>query len=140
MCKVGTIGLLILGYLVAFYLIGKDFTKPRHLGNFPVTAEKIAKDLEGRSVVLPFGQMWPFDASQGITVTVMGKKQVDDFVVVAIEVQAVANVPPSKEEKSQPAKIALGGAMKLTYEIFGKDWYLVAAEGLTLRARSVNAQ
>jgi hypothetical protein len=140
---------IVIGSLVLLILLGggylgyKNFiAKPDHLSQFNVTPERMAKDLEGRQAALAFGQAWPFEAGQGIVVTVLAKKQVDEFVIVAVELKASAKVePPQTDKKDEKPKeppvklnVALSGVAKLTYERIGNEWYMIGVEGLSLRA------
>lgn len=121
------------------------------IGRFNLSADRVAKDLEGRAVNLMANQIWPFDPSQNISVQIVGKKQVDEFVVVVVDVKALAAVQQAELPKEQfstnptskdipktlpklPSKLHLNGRMKLTYELVDDEWYLLAAENLNLRA------
>lgn len=127
----------------AYYLY-KTNAKPDMLSQFNVSSERVAKDLEGRTAPLPYGQVWPFEPQQGITANIVSKKQVEDFVVVVVEVKAQADVAPPKtdpKEKEKPmppgiksVKVGLSGLMKLTYEKIASEWYLVGIESVSLRA------
>ncbi len=126
--------------------------KPNIVSKFNLSPDRIAKDLDGRTVNLMLNQVWPFDSTQNITVQVDGKKQIDEFVVVVVDVKAVAPVqqtpdtpkeqfstnPTSKEVPKTPAKLPsklqLNGKIKLTYELVDGDWYLVGLENLALKA------
>lgn len=125
------------------YYIYKSNAKPDMVSQFNVSNERIAKDLEGRTAPLPYGQVWPFEPTQGITATVVSKKQVDDYVVIVVDVKAAAEVKPQqtekKEEKAPPpgiksVKVGLNGLLKLTYEKISTDWYLVGIDSVSLRA------
>lgn len=125
--------------------------KTNVVGKFNLSSDRISKDLDGRAVSLMLNQVWPFDSSQNINVQIVGKKQVDDFVVVVVDVKALAPVQQMEAVKEQfstnpnskdvpkttpklPSKLQLNGRMKLTYELVDSDWYLLAAENLNLRA------
>lgn len=125
--------------------------KTNVIGKFNLSSDRISKDLDGRAVSLMLNQVWPFDSSQNINVQIVGKKQVDDFVVVVVDVKALAPVQQAEAVKEQfstnpnskdvpkttpklPSKLQLNGRMKLTYELVDNDWYLLAAENLNLRA------
>jgi hypothetical protein len=120
-------------------------------GKFNLSSERIAKDLDGRAVSLMLNQVWPFDVSQNINIQIVGKKQVDEFVVVVVDVKALAPVQQAEIPKEQfsttttskdvpktspklPSKLQLNGRMKLTYELVDNEWYLLGAENLNLRA------
>ena len=139
MQKAVVVGLLLILVGAAGYLYYKS--RNDLVGQFNVTSDKIASDLEGRTAPLPYGQVWPFEPNQGLTVKIVGKKQVDDYVQVVIEVSAQAKVEPpktdKKEEKPPPVKsfkVALTGLAKLTYERVGTEWYIVGVDSLSLRA------
>jgi hypothetical protein len=128
-----------------YYFYKSYVAKPDHLSKFNVTTERMVKDLDGKSVMLPFGQAWPFEKDQGVSVQVVSKKQVDDYVVVAVEVSAVAKVePPPKDEKSKepppklPSKVSLSGIMKMTYEEINGQWYLIGLESVSLQAKPLD--
>lgn len=126
----------------------------RLVNDFQVPVERIAKDLEGRQVSVSHGQVWPFDKGQALSVSVVSKKQVDHFVVVVADVRATAGVDQPKETKESPkeqpkdkpatpappappkvpTKVNLSGHLRLTYERFGGDWFLVGVDGLTAKA------
>lgn len=140
-------GVVVIGLLLILIAGGGYYAwkvnKPDIVSQFNVTNDKIAKDLEGRTAPLPYGQMWPFEPSQGITATIVSKKQVDDFIVVVVEVKASAEVTPpkaeGKEDKAPPpgiksVRVGLAGLLKLTYEKIGTDWYIVGVESVSLRA------
>jgi hypothetical protein len=128
------------------------FNKSNNVSKFNVSSEQIAKDLDGRSVAVMFNQVWPFDSSQSITVKPVSKKPLDEYVVVVVDVNAIAPViqdtPTQKEQFSTnpsskdapkpvvklPSKLQLVGRMKLTYEIIDNEWYLLSADNLTLKA------
>ena len=121
----------------------KSNAKPDLVSQFGVANDRIAKDLEGRTAPLPYGQVWPFEPSQGITVTLVSKKQVDDYIVAVVDVKATADVAPpkveGKEDKAPPAgvksvKVGVQGLMKLTYERINAEWYIVGVDSVSLRA------
>ena len=125
------------------YYAYKTYAKPDMVSQFSVSNEFIAKDLEGRTAALPYGQVWPFEPNQGIKTTIVSKKQVEDYVVVVVDVKATAEVSPpkteKKEEKAPPpgiksVKVGLQGLLKLTYEKINTEWYLVGIESVSLRA------
>jgi len=141
-------GIMLVSQLLAGWLIT---SKPNTLSKFGVPTERIAKDLDGRAVSLMLNQVWPFDASQNIEVQIIGKKQVDEFVIVVIDVKALAPVQQAETPKEQfsttttskdvpktppklPSKLRLVGKMKLTYEFVDNEWYLMGTENLSLRA------
>jgi len=126
--------------------------RPNIVSKFNLSSDRIAKDLDGRTVNLMLNQVWPFDSTQNITVQVDGKKQIDEFVVVIVNVSAIAPVqqtpdtpkeqfstnPTSKDVPKTPVKLPsrlhLNGKIKLTYELIDGDWYLVGLENLALKA------
>jgi hypothetical protein len=139
-----------LGQIFSAYVISG---KPNNVSRFNVTEEAIAKDLDGRALPLGMGQIWPFESSQNIKVTISKKKPLDEYVVVIAEITALAPVdqtapagpkeqfstsPSSKDTPKSntklPTKLQLRGTLKLTYEVFDSNWYLISAENLTLRA------
>lgn len=133
-----------------YYVYKTNFAKPDYVSKFNVSTERMAQDLEGKSVMLPFGQAWPFEKDQGISVKIVSKKQVDDYVVVAVEVTASAKVepapPPPKDEKAKepdkteklPSRLVLSGLMKMTYEQINGEWYLVGAESVSLQLKPID--
>lgn len=104
---------------------------------FNLTSERIAKDLEGRTAPLLYGQVWPFDPTQNLVASVVGKKTVDDYVVLFVNLKANANVTTEKEKEKLPTQIALSGIGKLTYENVGSEWYLINVESVSLKATPV---
>lgn len=124
------------------YYVYKSNAKPDMISQFNVTNERVAKDLEGRTASLPYGQVWPFEPPQGITAVIISKKQVEDFVIIVVEVKATADVAPPKTEKDakppplgiKSVKVGLSGLVKLTYEKISSEWYLVGIETVSLRA------
>jgi hypothetical protein len=130
-------------------------SKTNIVGKFNLSSDRIVKDLDGRAVSLMLNQVWPFDSSQNINVQIVGKKQADDFVVVVIDVKALAPVQQVDIPKEQfsttttskdvpktppklPSKLQLSGRMKLTYELVDGDWYLLGAENLSLKATPID--
>lgn len=129
-------------------------SKPNNVSKFNLTEDAIAKDLDGRVLSLALGQVWPFDSSQNITVKIDKKKPLDEYVVIVAEVNAVAPVqreetssvpkeqfstnPSGKDTPKTPAKLPsklhLRGMIKLTYENFDGNWYLISIENLSLKA------
>jgi len=138
---VAVLGLAVIGG--GSYFVYKSYiAKPDHLSKFNVTTERMVADLEGKSVMLPFGQGWPFANDQNLAVKIVSKKQVDDYVVVAVEVSAIAKVeqPPKDEKAKEPApklpnRLSLSGIMKMTYEEINGQWYLVGLENVSLQAK-----
>lgn len=132
--------------------------KVNNVGKFNVPSEKIVKDLDGKVVPIMFNQAWPFDSSQNISLTIVSKKSSDEYVVVVVDLKALAAVqqpeipslpkeqfsttPGSKDPPKPalpmppklPSKVSLAGKAKLTYELIDSDWYLINLENLTLRA------
>ncbi len=128
----------VISVVVAAGLLGAIFyfatQKPDHLSSFNLSNERIARDLDGRNLTLGAGQFWPFEASQKITAKIVGRKQVDEFVVIIVEVSATAKVPEDEKEKKLPKKIALTGTIKLTYEQVEGLWYMVGLDPVAIRA------
>ncbi len=135
-------------------MIKNSETKSRTLGDFDVQEQQMAKDLEGFSVGLPYGQVWAFDPTQNIVVKALGKKRAEEFVAVAAEISALAKVQQeekiapkvqsstdpikstAKEQPKLPESISLSGVAKLHYEKIGDKWYLVNIESVSLKVRS----
>lgn len=116
--------------------------KPNTIDKFDLSAERVVKDLNGRAVNLILNQVWPFDASQNINVQIIGKKQVDEYVVIMTDVKVLTDVQKTETPKEQfttsketklPSKLQLTGTMKLTYELVGGNWYLVSMENVSLK-------
>jgi hypothetical protein len=124
--------------------------KPNNVGKFNLASERLARDLDGKSVSLMLNQVWPFEASQNINVQIVTKKQMDEYVVVFADVKALAAVqqqPDTPKEQFSttptgkdvpktaklPSKLQLMGRMKLTYELVDNEWYLLTVENLSLR-------
>lgn len=136
------------------------FSKTNNVGKFGMESEQIIKDLDGRTVAVMFNQVWPFDSSQDIKLKVLSKKQLEEYVVVVVDVNALAAVqqPPQETPKEQfstnptskepvkpvnppvklPSKLHLTGRMKLTYELVDNDWYLIGVDNLNLKALPIN--
>lgn len=155
------IALLLAQYIQVGSLFYSSF-KPNLARQFNQSTDQIKNDLEGKVVPIMFNQVWPFDSSQNITLDIVNKKQVDDYVVVVVDVKAMANVQPidpasviPKEQFSTnptskepvkpavpapklPSKVKLWGRMKLTYEKIENDWYLITVENLGLRALPID--
>ncbi len=128
--------------------------KTNNVGKFDVQPERIAKDLDGKAVNVMFNQVWPFDASQNLNLQVVGKKAVDEYVVIVVDVKVVAAVQQQELPKEQtsvhpagkevpksvkwPSKLQLSGKMKLTYELVNNEWYLLTADNLSLKATPVD--
>ncbi len=124
------------------------------ISKFNLSKVRITKDLHGRAVGLMANQIWPFDSSQSIVVKVIGKRQVDEFVVVVLDVNVLAAVQKNqikeqyststtskdvpKTEPKLPDTLRLTGKMKLTYELIEDEWYLLGIENLNLRASPVD--
>jgi len=120
-------------------------SKPNYVSSFNVPSTEIAKDMDGKIVHLPYGQVWPFDPTQSLAVKVVAKKQMDEYVVVLVEVSAQAEVMPTTKDTKEtketkdtkekmPARVKLSGNAKLTYENIGKHWNLMSVESVSLRA------
>jgi len=142
---------VFLGTVLGTYVTS---SKPNNVSKFNLTEDAIAKDLDGRALSLALGQVWPFDSSQNITVKIDKKKPLDEYVIIVAEVNAVAPVqqeaastapkeqfstnPSGKDAPKNPAKLPsklhLRGMVKLTYELFDSNWYLISAENLSLKA------
>ncbi len=131
------------------------FNKSNNVSKFDLSATQIVGDLEGRTVSVIFNQIWPFDNSQNINLKIISKKQLDEYVVVIVDINALATVqqdngpkekfstvPTSKEPvkltPKLPSKLQLAGKMKLTYELVDNDWYLLAVDNLSLKASPIN--
>jgi hypothetical protein len=145
------IGAFLVIFMAQFTAMWFANSRSNVAGKFNLSSERIAKDLDGRAVSLMLNQVWPFDVSQNINIQVIGKKQVDEFVVVVVDVKALAPVQQVETPKEQfsttttskdvpktppklPSKLQLNGRMKLTYELVDNEWYLLGAENLSLRA------
>jgi hypothetical protein len=139
-------GLLFVSQVASLWLF---MGKSSILGKFNLQPDKIAKDLDGKSVNLTFNQVWPFDVSQNLNLQIIGKKQVDDYVIVIADVKALAAVAPQepKEQTSVsptgkdvprtskwPSRLQLTGRLKLTYELIDNEWYLLTVDNLNLKA------
>ena len=130
---------LILGaVIIGFTLVYNNTSKPNYVSSFNVSAENIAKDMDGKVVQLRYGQMWPFDPTQSLSVNVVAKKQVDETVVVLVDVRAFAEVPAppkdtkdSKDIKAVFSKVKLSGYAKLTYESIGRHWNLLSVDSVS---------
>ncbi len=144
--KVIVVALLVLVLLAGSgYYYYQTNAKPDLVGQFNVSSGTIAKDLEGRTAPLPYGQVWPFDPTQGITVNIVSKKQVDDFVLVVVDIKCSAEVtPPKDKDKKEEAKapppgvksfkVSLTGLVRLTYERINGEWYMIGVENISLKA------
>ena len=124
------VGILLLGGAYALWQYHKDKV-------FNVSAARIAEDLDGKTANVAYGQVWPFDPTQNLSVKVLGKKHVDEYVVVMAELTATAKVDHKDAKEKLPSKVNLKGIAKLTYENIANEWYLVGVEGVTLRAVNV---
>ena len=139
-----------------------DYTTP--IMDFSVKNEQIIKDLDGVSVNMLYGQVWPFDSSQSTKVNVIEKKRVDQVLVVVTEVESTVKISqeetkkddkptmliqssadPNKskplssvkgEQPKTPDKVTISGVAKLYYEYLGGKWYLVNTEGITLKTKN----
>lgn len=136
--------LLVLG-AGGVYLFNKMNAKPDYVSAWNLPTEKVARDLEGRTAPLPYNQVWPFDGTQNVTVNVLGKKQVEEFVVVVVELRATAKVDQpkdvpkdAKDAPKAPSTVALSGLARLTYERVNGEWYLIAVESISLKALPVD--
>lgn len=152
---VGTV-LAVTAFFVLFwaqtFALMFTISKSNNVGKFNLSPERIAKDLDGRNVNLLLNQVWPFDLTQNINVTVTGKKQLDEYVAVVVDVKANAPVQqeaassikegstkdPPRSAPKLPSRLNLSGRMKLTYELIDNEWYLLTVENLTLKAVGVD--
>lgn len=148
----GVVGAFLVLFAAQYSALYVATYKPNIVSKFNLSGDRIAKDLDGRTVNLMLNQVWPFDASQNINVQVESKKQIDEFLFVVVEVKALAPVQQAadtpKEQFSTnttskdvpktpaklPSKLQLNGKLKLTYELMDGDWYLVGLENLALKA------
>jgi len=144
---IGAFLIIVMAQVAASWLVSG---RSNNVGKFGLTSDRISKDLDGRAVSLMLNQVWPFDLSQNLDIQVIAKKQADDFVVVVVEIKAVAPVQADTTVKEQfsttttskdvpktpklPTKLRLNGRMKLTYELVDNEWYLLGIENLSLRA------
>jgi hypothetical protein len=128
------------------YMLYKQLS-PQLIDQFSVSTEQMTTDLNGQMVSLPYGQAWPFDPTQKVQVKVLGKKQVDQFVIVFANVQAQADVTPVKDKTEKPdpklpappklpSKVSLNGVLKMHYEQLNDQWYLVHVEGVNMKAQA----
>jgi hypothetical protein len=130
-------------------LLAGSFFMLKQIGDkstdFNPSTEQLATDLQGQVIGLPYGQAWPFDPTQKIQTTILGKKSInklgEDFMVVFANVQAQADVTPvkNKDEKEAPKeklpkRVALNGLLKMHYEQVNGQWYLVFLEGFGMKA------
>lgn len=130
--------------------------------SFSVNNDKLIKELDGKSVPIGYNQVWPFDFTQSITVSVVGKKHVDEFQVLVVDIKAAAKVSDTKEEKTfpkeqtatnpnkssaapkevtnskLPSKVYLSGLAKFTYEYIDGEWYLINIDNISLKATPVD--
>ncbi len=130
---------IVVAVLLAIVLVAGSYVTYKTFRpdvKFNVTPERMVLDLEGRSATVAYGQVWPFDPTQGLKATVIARKQVDDFVVVAVNLSGSAKVIPTEKDKDKklPERVSLSGVAKLTYESIGGEWWLVSVDGLTLKA------
>jgi hypothetical protein len=131
--------------------------------SFITNSDKLVKELDGKSVAISYNQVWPFDFTQSMVVSVVGKKYVDDFQVLVVDIKASAKVSEAKEEKvlpkehtatnpnkpttqpkesvtnsKLPSRIYLNGLAKLTYEYIDGEWYLINVDNISLKATPVD--
>jgi hypothetical protein len=145
----------VFAILVASQLCSNWIVKTNNTGRFDLSSERIVKDLDGKVVNVMLNQVWPFDSSQNINLQVVGKKQMDEYVVVVVDVKVIAAVQQQELPKEQtsvnpankevpkttpkwPSKLQLSGKMKLTYELLNNEWYLLSADNLNLKAVPVD--
>ncbi len=133
-------GLILVVVITGFGLLYNNTTKQNHIASFNVSPDEIAKDMDGKVVQLPYGQVWPFDPTQSLNVSVVAKKQMDEYVIVLVDVVAQADVQSKDVKDKLPAKVKLGGYAKLTYESIGSRWNLVSVDSVSLRATSIDVK
>jgi hypothetical protein len=138
--------LLLIAVVAGVAVMYNNTTKPDYISKFDISAEAMTKDLDGKLVQLPYGQVWPFDPTQSLNLDVVAKKQVDELVVVLVDVKAFANVSTMQAheqgttngkqtvKEKLPAKVRLNGYAKLTYENIGEYWNLMSVDNVSLRA------
>lgn len=137
--------LTLVAVIAGFALIYNNTSKPNYSSSFNVSSTDIAKDMDGKVVQLPYGQVWPFDPTQSLNVHVVAKKQVDEYVIVMVDVTAQAEVMPTTKDTKEtkdakgakeklPTRVKLNGYAKLTYESIGRHWNLVSVDNVSLRA------
>ena len=105
--------------------------------SFDYDAERVAEDLNGQFVNLNYNQVWPFDGTQDIKLKIVGEKYVDDFFIVAAEINAKADVyapQVDKDENKLPSRVKLTGFIKITYEEIDGVWYFVGVDNIGLKA------
>jgi hypothetical protein len=105
-------------------------------GSFQVSADQVPKDLIGKAVTLPQGQLWGFNNDQTITAKVVDKKAVDGGVVVIADVNSTVKFEPAKDAKDkakEPTKATLSGYVKMYYENVNNQWFLTHVDGLNLK-------
>lgn len=129
---IGGVGLLLLAIGFGIY---KYNTKTDYLGKFQVSIEKMTKDMDGKMVTIGYSQIWTFENNQNINISLHGKKQVDEFVVLVGDIKATAKFAETKKEL--PSKVNLKGLAKFTYEYIGTEWYLISVDSLNLKAEPV---
>lgn len=142
--------MIFLAQSAAIYI---NVSKTNNVSKFNLTPDKISKDLDGKTVAMMGNQIWPFDLSQNIGVTVVGKKQLDEYVVVVADVKALAAVQQEEKSREQfstnpaakdapkpklPSKVALSGRLKMTYELIEGEWYLLSIDNLNLHAMPID--
>lgn len=127
---------LIVGGILVALVVGAIIFKASG-PSFDYDAERVAADLNGQYVNLNYNQVWPFDGSQEIKLTIVGEKYVDDFLIVAAEINAKADVYTPEDEKNKdklPSKVKLTGFIKITYEEINGEWYFVGVDNIGLKA------
>jgi hypothetical protein len=125
-------------FLAQYFALIFATSKTDNTGKFDLKPDRILQDISGRGVPVSSNQVWPFDPSQNISIKVIGKKQVDELVAVAVDVEAIAPVnkdamPKEMQGQKFPNKLKLSGRAKLTYEFIDKEWYLISIDNLSLR-------
>jgi hypothetical protein len=130
--------------------------------SFSTNNDKLIKELDGKSVAIGYNQVWPFDFTQSIVISVVGKKHVEEFQVLVVDIKASAKVSDAKEEKSVPkeqtatnpnkssappkdvtngklpSRVFLSGLAKLTYEYIDGEWYLINIDNISLKATPID--
>ena len=131
---------ILLELVLVLAMLHNNTSKPNHVTSFRLSPEEIAKDMDGRVVQLPYGQVWPFDPTQFLSVKVIAKKQLEENVIVLVDVRAVADVKETTKDTKEvtkdtkeklPIKVKLSGYAKLTYENIGIHWNLVNIEAIS---------
>ena len=121
----------LLGYLAYDTYTARYPSVP---SSFQVSGEQVPKDLVGKAVTLPQGQLWGFNSDQAITAKVVEKKAVDGGVVVVADVNSTVKFEPQKDAKTkEPTKATLSGMLKMYYENVNNQWFLTHVDGVSLK-------